>query len=267
MPGTTFIRRLAAVAAFAAVGGFYANANAAEQPAASASKAVKNVVLVHGLYADGSSWGKVIPLLQARGLHVTAVQNPTTSIEDDAAAVRRTLALQDGPTVLVGHSYGGMVITQVGHLQNVVGMVYLAAFAPDAGESLSSTFALRQPPVGAAYIRPDDNGFLWIDTNQFHENMCHDIDENEALVMSMVQKPLAARAFTDKSAQPAWRVKPCWYQISTQDRMLPVETQRDFAARIQAQKVIELPSSHASLLSHPQQIIALIADAANAVIR
>lgn len=226
-----------------------------------------NIVLVHGAWADGSQWRYIIPALHAMGHRVIAIQNPLTSLADD---VERTIKLTSalyGPTLLVGHSYGGMVITQVGHLQNVVGMVYLAAFAPDAGESLSSTFALRQPPVGAAYIRPDDNGFLWIDTNQFHENMCHDIDENEALVMSMVQKPLAARAFTDKSAQPAWRVKPCWYQISTQDRMLPVETQRDFAARIQAQKVIELPSSHVSLLSHPQQIIALIADAANAVIR
>ncbi|UNK22128.1 alpha/beta fold hydrolase [Yersinia intermedia] len=226
-----------------------------------------NIVLVHGAWADGSQWRYIIPALHAMGHRVIAIQNPLTSLADD---VERTIKLTSalyGPTLLVGHSYGGMVITQVGHLQNVVGMVYLAAFAPDAGESLSSTFALRQPPVGAAYIRPDDNGFLWIDTNQFHENMCHDIDENEALVMSMVQKPLAARAFTDKSAQPAWRVKPCWYQISTQDRMLPVETQRDFAARIQAKKVIELPSSHASLLSHPQQIIALIADAANAVIR
>ena len=226
-----------------------------------------NIVLVHGAWADGSQWRYIIPALHTMGHRVIAIQNPLTSLADDVERTMKLTSALYGPTLLVGHSYGGMVITQVGHLQNVVGMVYLAAFAPDAGESLSSTFALRQPPVGAAYIRPDDNGFLWIDTNQFHENMCHDIDENEALVMSMVQKPLAARAFTDKSAQPALRVKPCWYQISTQDRMLPVETQRDFAARIQAQKVIELPSSHASILSHPQQIIALIADAANAVIR
>lgn len=226
-----------------------------------------NIVLVHGAWADGSQWRYIIPALHTMGHRVIAIQNPLTSLADDMERTMKLTSALYGPTLLVGHSYGGMVITQVGHLQNVVGMVYLAAFAPDAGESLSSTFALRQPPVGAAYIRPDDNGFLWIDTNQFHENMCHDIDENEALVMSMVQKPLAARAFTNKSAQPAWRVKPCWYQISTQDRMLPVETQRDFAARIQAQKVIELPSSHASILSHPQQIIALIADAASAVIR
>ncbi|MDN0123553.1 alpha/beta hydrolase [Yersinia aleksiciae] len=224
-----------------------------------------NIVLVHGAWADGSQWRNIIPALHAMGHRVIAIQNPLTSLADDVErTIKLTTALY-GPTLLIGHSYGGMVITQVGHLQNVVGMVYLAAFAPDAGESLSSLFALRKPPIGAAYIRPDDNGFLWIDTDKFHENMCQDVDENEALVMALVQKPLAARAFTDKSAQPAWRVKPCWYQVSTEDRMLPVETQRGFAKRIQAQKIIELPASHASHISHPQQIIALIADAANAV--
>ncbi|AKP32443.1 alpha/beta fold hydrolase [Yersinia aleksiciae] len=224
-----------------------------------------NIVLVHGAWADGSQWRNIIPALHAMGHRVIAIQNPLTSLADDVErTIKLTTALY-GPTLLIGHSYGGMVITQVGHLQNVVGMVYLAAFAPDAGESLSSLFALRKPPIGAAYIRPDDNGFLWIDTDKFHENMCQDVDENEALVMALVQKPLAARAFTDKSAQPAWRVKPCWYQVSTEDRMLPVETQRGFAKRIQAQKIIELPASHASHISHPQQIIALIADAVNAV--
>lgn len=224
-----------------------------------------NILFVHGAWADGSQWQHILPALHAMGHRVIAIQNPLTSLADDVErTIKLTTALY-GPTLLVGHSYGGMVITQVGHLQNVVGMVYLAAFAPDAGESLSTLFALRKAPVGAAYIRPDDNGFLWIDTDKFHENMCHDVDENEALVMALVQKPLAARAFADKSAQPAWRVKPCWYQVSTEDRMLPVETQREFAKRIQAQKVIELPSSHASHISHPQQIIALIADAANAV--
>lgn len=224
-----------------------------------------NIILVHGAWADGSQWRNIIPALHAMGHQVIAIQNPLTSLADDVErTIKLTTALY-GPTLLIGHSYGGMVITQVGHLQNVVGMVYLAAFAPDAGESLSSLFALRKPPIGAAYIRPDDNGFLWIDTDKFHENMCQDVDENEALVMALVQKPLAARAFTDKSAQPAWRVKPCWYQVSTEDRMLPVETQRGFAKRIQAQKIIELPASHASHISHPQQIIALIADAVNAV--
>ncbi len=223
-----------------------------------------NIVLVHGAWADGSQWRHIIPSLHALGHRVIAVQNPLTSLADDVENTIKLTTTLYGPTLLVGHSYGGMVITQVGHLQNVVGMVYLAAFAPDSGESLSSIFALRKA-AGAAYIRPDDNNFLWFDTEKFHENLCQDIDENEALVMAVVQKPLAARTFTDKSSQPAWRVKPCWYQISTEDRMLPVETQREFAERIQAQKVIELPSSHASHISHPQQIIDLITDAANAV--
>ena len=152
MPGTTFIRRLAALAALAAIGAL--NANAAEQPApAAAPGPVKNVVLVHGLYADGSSWGKVIPLLQARGLHVTAVQNPTTSLEDDAAAVRRTLALQDGPTVLVGHSWGGMVISEVGNDQKVASLVYVAARAPDAGEDYPA-LAKRFPTPPARPCSP-----------------------------------------------------------------------------------------------------------------
>ncbi|WP_019210593.1 alpha/beta fold hydrolase [Yersinia massiliensis] len=225
-----------------------------------------NILLVHGAWADGSQWRHIIPALHAMGHRVIATQNPLTSLADDVErTIKLTTALY-GPTLLVGHAYGGMVITQVGHLQNVVGMVYLAAFAPDAGESLSSlSGAFRPSPIGAPYIRPDDNGFLWIDTDKFHENMCQDIDENEALVLALSQKPLAARAYTDRSAQPAWRVKPCWYQISMEDRMLPAETQRGFAERIQAQKVIELPASHISPLSHPQQIIALIADAANTV--
>lgn len=224
-----------------------------------------NILLVHGAWADGSQWRYIIPALHAIGHRVIAIQNPLTSLADDVAHTLKLTTALYGPTLLVGHSYGGMVITQVGHLQNVVGMVYLAAFAPDAGESLSSTFALRAPPVGAAHIRPDDHGFLWINTDNFHENMCQDIDANEALVMALTQKPLAVQAFTDKSAQPAWRVKPCWYQISLEDRMLPAETQRWFAERIQAQKVIELPSGHSSLISHAPQCIALIEDAANAV--
>ncbi|AJJ63173.1 alpha/beta fold hydrolase [Yersinia aldovae] len=224
-----------------------------------------NILLVHGAWADGSQWRHIIPDLHAQGHRVIAIQNPLTSLAYDVERAIKITAALYGPTLLVGHSYGGMVITQVGHLQNVVGMVYLSAFAPDAGESLSSTFALRKPPIGAASIRPDDNGFLWIDTDKYHENMCHDIDKNEALVMALTQKPLAARVFTDKSAQPAWRIKPCWYQISTEDRMLPVETQRELAERIQAQKVVELPSSHLALVSHPQQVLALIDDAIKTV--
>ncbi|MGE4799466.1 alpha/beta fold hydrolase [Yersinia hibernica] len=224
-----------------------------------------NILLVHGAWADGSQWRHIIPALHAMGHRVIAMQNPLTSLADDVERTIKLTAALYGPTLLVGHCYGGMVITQAGHLHNVVGMVYLAAFAPDAGESVSSTYAWRKPPVGAAYIRPDDNGFLWIDTDKYHESLCQDIDETEALVMALAQKPLAARVFTDKSAQPAWRVKPCWYQVSTQDRMLPVETQREFAERIQANKVIELPASHAAHLSHPQHIIDLITDAVNTV--
>lgn len=156
-----------------------------------------NILLVHGAWADGSQWRHIIPALHILDHKVIAIQNPLTSLADDVARTITLTTTLYGPTLLVGHSYGGMVITQVGHLPNVVGMVYLAAFAPDAGESLSSTYALRETPVGAAYIRPDGNGFLWIDTDQFHENMCQDIDEGEGLVMALAQKPLATRVFTE----------------------------------------------------------------------
>jgi pimeloyl-ACP methyl ester carboxylesterase len=224
-----------------------------------------NILLVHGAWGDASHWRHVIPSLHGKGYKVSAVQNPLTSLPDDVERTSKLAAAQGAPTLLVGHSYGGMVITGAGHVLNVVGMVYVAAFAPDEGETPGGLFGLREPPPGAAAIRPDDNGFLWIDPAQFHENFCQDLDATEALVMAVTQKPIAARCFGDKSGAPAWKVKPSWYQVSAADRMIPPETERWFAERMKPRKVIELPSGHASLASHPDEIVALIEEAARSV--
>lgn len=224
-----------------------------------------NIVLVHGAWGDGSHWRHVIPPLHAKGYRIVAVQNPLTSLPDDVERTRRLVEAQDGPTLLVGHSYGGMVISGAGNAANVVGLVYIAAFAPDEGESPGGLFALREPPPGAATIRPDDNGFLWLDTDQFHDDFCQDVDREEALVMALTQKPIAARCFEDRAGPPAWKQRPCWYQVSNADRMIPPDTERWFAERMQPRKTISLDAGHASMASQPEPIVALIDEAARAL--
>jgi pimeloyl-ACP methyl ester carboxylesterase len=224
-----------------------------------------NIVLVHGAWGDGSHWSRVIPPLHAKGYTVRAVQNPLTSLPDDIDRTSKMAAAMDGPTLLVGHSYGGVVITGAGHAANVVGLVYIAAFAPDEGETPGGIFGLREPPPGAAHIKPDNNGFLWVDPERFHENFCQDLDETAGLVMALTQKPIAARCFADKTGKPAWKDKPSWYQVSENDRMIPPETERWFVERMKPQKTISLTASHASLASRPDEIVALIEEAAKAV--
>ncbi|QCI67540.1 alpha/beta fold hydrolase [Phreatobacter stygius] len=224
-----------------------------------------NILLVHGAWGDGSHWRHVIPPLHFRGYRVWAAQNPLTSLAEDIERTTKLAGSRDGPTLLVGHSYGGMVITGAGHLPDVVGLVYVAAFAPDEGESPGGIFALREPPPGAAIIRPDQHGFLWLDPDRFRECFCQDVDKAEALVMALAQKPIAARCFDDASGPPAWKVKPSWYQISANDRMIPPETQRWFAERMNPRRTMTLPASHASLASHADEIVALIEEAAEAV--
>ncbi len=223
-----------------------------------------NFVLVHGAWGDGSHWRHVIPPLHARGYRVCAAQNPLTSLADDIDRTSKLAAAQDGPTLLVGHSYGGSVITGAGHTANVVGLVYVAAFAPDEGDSLGSIFARREPPQGAGSIRPDKDGFLWIAPDKFRESFCQDLDETEALVMALTKKPIAGRCFEDKSGQPAWKGKPSWYQVSAGDRMIPPETQNWMAERMKPKKTITLQSSHASLASRADDIVALIEEATRA---
>jgi pimeloyl-ACP methyl ester carboxylesterase len=216
-----------------------------------------SVVLVHGEWADGSSWSKVIPLLQKKGLRVTAVQLPLTSLADDVAVTRHVIALQEGSTVLAGHSYGGSVITEAGtNTRNVVGLVYVSAFAPDEGESIGDLYARAAAP-GVAHVHPDDAGFLWIDGESFAQ----DVDPVQARIMAVVQKPIAARIFGDKVTRPAWELKPSWYLVSEIDRMIPVETQRFMSKRMGA-TVVSVPASHWSMVSHPDKVAKIISDAA-----
>src|SRR5262245_10096706 len=217
-----------------------------------------NILLVHGAWGDGSHWRHVIPSLHAKGFRVRAVQNPLTSLSDDIDRTSKLAASLDGPTLLVGHSYGGCVITGAGRLPNVVGLVYVAGWAPDEGETLGGLLAMREPPPGAAIIRPDQSGFLWLDPEQFRDHSCQHLDEHEALVMALSHKPIATHIFEEKSGPPAWKVKPSWFQVSANDRMIPPDTERWFAERMKAKKTITLQASHASLASRGQEIVGLI---------
>ncbi len=223
-----------------------------------------NILLVHGAWADGSSWSKVIPILHEAGFNIVATQQKLTSLEDDAETVRRAAEMLDGPVVLVGHSYGGAIITEAAHLcPNVIGLVYIAGFAPDKGESLEILSAGGPVvPPGAAAIRPDKYGFLWIDREMFADNFCQDADKTEALVMSITQKPLSLTAFQGKISDAGWKNLPCWYQVSMNDRMIPPPAEQFMATRINA-RTITVPASHASMVSHPEEISEFILGAAN----
>jgi pimeloyl-ACP methyl ester carboxylesterase len=225
-----------------------------------------NIVLVHGAWGDASHWRHVIPLLHKKGYRVFGVQNPLTSLSDDIDRTSRLATAQDAPTLLVGHAYGCAVITGAGLTPNVVGLVYLAGPALDEGESLKSILARRAPPEGAVNIRQDKCGFSWIAPEKFHETFCHDLDdETESLVWALTQKPTAVRCFEEKSGAPAWKVKPSWYQISANDRLIPTETEKWMAERINARKTITLQTSHASVATHPDEIVKLIEEASSAV--
>lgn len=217
---------------------------------------------MHGAFADGSSWSKVIPLLEAKGLNVTAVQNPLTSLADDVATTRRLLAQQPGPTILVGHSYAGFVITEAGDAPNVAGLVYVSSYGPDEGESHDDLVKRFPPPAGISAIRLDGDGFLWIARERFHDAFAHDIDESYARILASVQKPAAKKGcFGVKVSAPAWKSKGSWVLISTEDRLISPDLQRFMAKRIGA-TVKTVPSSHASLISHPAQTAGLILEAA-----
>jgi pimeloyl-ACP methyl ester carboxylesterase len=222
------------------------------------------VLLVHGFWGGAAHWAKVIVELRKRGFEsILAVENPLTSLADDAARTRQMINQVAGPVLLVGHSYGGAVITEAGDLPNVVGLVYVAAFAPDAGESLAAISAAH-PAVAHDSIAADSDGHLWIAQNLFHQSFCQDLPEDEALVMAVTQKAPLGVTFAAAASQPAWRTKPSWYQVSTEDRMIDPDNQRRMAARMNPRKTIELASSHASLASHPAEIVDLIEEASRA---
>jgi pimeloyl-ACP methyl ester carboxylesterase len=240
-----------------------AGAAAALLPAAARGQAAgpaRNVVLVHGLFADGSCWSEVIPRLQAAGLEVTAVQNPLTSLEDAVAATRRVLARQQGPTVLAGHSFGGMLVTEAGVDPQVSALVYVAARAPDAGEDYA---ALAQrfptPPATAGIVFDGDEGRL--SEAAFLRDFAGDLPRAKAKVLYAVQQPFQKALLTGRTSQAAWRSKPSFYAVSTEDRTIDPDLERLMARRMGA-RTIEVRSSHLSLISHPQEIASLILEAA-----
>jgi pimeloyl-ACP methyl ester carboxylesterase len=226
-----------------------------------------SIVLVHGFWGGAAHWGKVIVELNRRGydsLH--AVENPLTSLNDDTERTQKMVRQIDGPVLLAGHSYGGAVITQAGDLPNVAGLVYVAAFAPDAGESLGQIGEWNVSEAAAAgNIAPDSDGYLWIKQDKFRESFCQDLPADEALVMAVTQKAPVASTNGDTVSDPAWRKKPTWYQVSTSDRMIHPDAERRMAERMNPRKTIEIDASHASLASQPIAIADLIDEAAVAL--
>lgn len=216
------------------------------------------IVLVHGAWGDGSHWTKVIKELHLAGYQVKSVQNPLTSFADDIQKTQDLVDLQDGKVLLVGHSYGGAVISAVGHDPKVAGLVYIAAFAPDQGESLGGILARREPPAGGANIVPDSKGFLWIKYDKFHESFSQDLEPLDSMVLALAQKPTHGSIFGAEAGDPAWKVKPSWYQVSDHDHMIPPATQIEMAERLQAKEILHLNASHASLASHYKDVSNLI---------
>jgi len=232
---------------------------ATASPSAAAPTPV-SVVLVHGAFADGSDWSRVIPLLQARGVHVTAVQNPLTSLADDVAATRRAIAAAPGKVVLVGHSWGGTVITEAGASDKVAGLVYVSAFAPDVGQSSGELGQGYPTPPGLAALSADASGFLHISDEGMRTHFAFDVPPARAAVMAATQGPIAAKAFDERVDVAAWKTRPSWFIVSTRDHMIAPELQFAMARKIGAH-VTPLPTSHVSQEVQPAKVAAVILDA------
>jgi len=222
---------------------------------------VRNVVLVHGGFVDGSGWRGVYDLLTADGYNVSVVQNQTLSLESDVETTRNVLDLRDGPAILVGHSYGGAVITEAGRHENVAGLAYIAAFAPDAGESVSSLLATLPPDGPVPPILPPVDGFLFLDRDKFAASFAADVPERDARFMADSQVPWGVEALNGTITEPAWRTKASWYLIATNDRMIPPPLQPMMSERI-GSTVAEVPASHSLYVSHPRATAELIEQAA-----
>ena len=222
---------------------------------------IKNIVLVHGGFVDGSGWQGVYKILTGEGFNVRIVQNPTLSLADDVAVTKRAIAASDGPVILVGHSYGGAVISEAGTDPNVKGVVYITAFAPDQGESVSSLIA--NPPPGAPVppILPPQDGFLFLDRSKFAASFAADVAPELAAFMADSQVPWGVEALAAAVSKPAWRVRPSWYLIATEDKMIPPPAQRQMAKRAES-RVVETPGSHSVYVSKPKVVADLIAQAA-----
>ena len=225
---------------------------------------MKNIVLVHGGFVDGSGWEGVYSILKKAGYNVSIVQNPTISLKDDVAVTKRTLAAQDGSAILVGHSYGGAVITEAGIDPKVAGLVYITAFAPDKGESVATL--IQNPPPGAPVppILPPQDGYLFLDRAKFPASFAADVNAEKAAFMADSQVPWGVEALNGKISEPAWKAKPSWYLIVTDDKMIPPDAQRFMSKRAGA-TVVEVKGSHAIYVSQPRAVAALIEQAATKV--
>jgi pimeloyl-ACP methyl ester carboxylesterase len=221
-----------------------------------------NIVLVHGAWADGSCWEGVIERLQADGYHVTAPQFPESSLADDVARLREVLARQDGPTIVVGHSYGGQIMTAMGaDAPNVDGLVYIAAFGLDQGESLGQLLAQGPPTPALAHLDVDERGFGWLPEDDFVGHFAADVEPVKARAMFAVQQPIATSAFQDVMGAPAWKSHPSWYMVAANDEAIPPDAERQFARRMDA-VTVEIPSSHVAMVSHPDDVARFIETAA-----
>jgi pimeloyl-ACP methyl ester carboxylesterase len=224
-----------------------------------------NIVLVHGAWADGSCWSGVIERLQKKGFQVRAPQFPLTSLADDVARLSQVLEFQDGPTIVVGHSYGGQIMTALGdEAPNVVALVYIAAFGLDEGESLGALLSAGPPTPALAHMFTDAHGFGWLSEDDFVNHFAADVDPTSARVMHAVQQPLALSGFGDVMGVPAWKSQPSWYLVAQNDEAIPPDAERQFAARMGA-TTVEIPASHVAMVSHPAEVADLIEKAAHAV--
>jgi pimeloyl-ACP methyl ester carboxylesterase len=256
------VTALLALLMFSICGLFVLTAGADQSQMAATAAPVKNVVLVHGAFADGSSWAKVIPLLEAKGLHVTAVQNSLSSLADDVAATRRAIARQDGPVILVGHSWAGMVISEAGNDPKVAGLVYVAAIVPDEGQAASDVLKPYAPGPGLAEAKPDASGFLSLTRKGIDEDFVPDLRPAERAVVYATQGAWNSACLADKVSDPAWMTKPSWFIVAANDRMLPPEYEQAIAEHIHA-TTTTLATGHVPMLIKPKQVAAVIIDAAN----
>jgi pimeloyl-ACP methyl ester carboxylesterase len=258
MQALKFVRNVVtACAALLAIIGSTAKATAQTQP----TTGVKTILLIHGAWADGSSWLKIIPLLEGKGLHVVAVQIPLTSFADDVSATQRAIALEDGPVLLVGHSYGGAVITEAGNDSKVAGLVYVSAVAPDKGESTFGLITSVPTPIGAE-LRPDKSGFLKLTPSGIAEDFAQDLSAQEIAILTATQIPTSVAAMKGEVTIPAWKSKPSWYIIAANDRAISPELEAAQAKKIAA-ITTTVPSSHVIMLAQPSKVADVIFEAAS----
>ena len=234
-----------------------------KQPATQKA-ALKNIVLVHGAFADGSGWESLYNILTKKGYNVSVVGNPNTGLADDVAAVKRVLAKQTSPVILVGHSYGGAIITEAGSDPKVAGLVYIAAFVPDADETLLKLVQSGPPAPNSGFLPPDEHGYIWYDKAKYHSGFCADLSKEKAAFMADSQVPVSASVFGTSIKDPAWKKKQSWYVVATEDQTIPPDGQRYMAKRSGA-TVTEIKASHCVFMSQPEAVSKVIEAAANGI--